>query len=74
MMEKIDRVMAEFRLAMLEKFYKKEAEGYDKWYEQPSWEMLVDGLLQHVGEKEFSADNLIDIALYCLFLWNLEVS
>lgn len=71
-MEKIDRVMAEFRKAMLNKFHKKEAERWIGWDEQHSWALLVDKLLAHVGEKEFSSDNLIDIALLCVFLWNLE--
>ena len=73
-MEKIDRVMAKFRVALLEKFDKKEIDGFTGWDEQTSWGMLVDGLFKHVEEKELSPDNLIDIALYCLFLWNLEVS
>ena len=71
-LEKIDRVMAKFRVAMLKKFHKKESEGYTGWDKQPSWNDLVSGLFEHVGEKQFDEDNLIDIALYCLFLWNLE--
>lgn len=72
MIEKIDRVMAKFRVAMLKKFHKKEAQGWTGWDEQPSWKMLIDSLQTHINDKEFTQDNLIDIALLCMFLWNLE--
>jgi len=64
--------MAKFRVAMLKKFHEKEDEGYTGWDKQMNWGDLVDGIVKHALKEGFTADSLIDIALYCLFLWNLE--
>ena len=71
-MDKIDRVMAKFRVALLKKFHEKEAEGFSGWDCQTSWSFLVNDLLEHERDIELTPESLIDIALYCLFLWNLE--
>lgn len=71
-MEKIDRVMAQFRTEMLSKFHEREAEGCRGWDIQPMWATLVNKLFTHVKEKPICPTNLIDIALLCMFLWNLE--
>ena len=71
-MDKIDRVMAKFRKAMIDKFHKKETNGWTGWDEQRLWKTLVDELHIHALGKELDTDNLIDIALLAMFLWNLE--
>jgi len=71
MLEKIDHVMAKFRVAMLKKFHKKETLGWTSWDNPDTKRILGTKLMEHTI-KPFTRDNLVDIALLCLFLWNLE--
>ena len=71
-MEKIDRVMAKFRMAMIEKFHKKEVGGWTGWDTQEGWTMLCESLRLHAQKPVFDASNFVDIALIAMFLWNLE--
>lgn len=71
-MEKIDRVMAKFRKAMIDKFHKKEAGGWIGWDTQEGWTMLIESLREHAQKPVFDASNFVDIALLAMFLWNLE--
>ena len=64
--------MAKFRKAMINKFHKKEVEGWTGWDEQQSWKMLCESLRLHAQKPVFDANNFVDIALLVMFLWNLE--
>ena len=72
-MEKVDRVIAKFRMAMIEKFHKKEAEEWTGWDTQEGWTMLCESLREHAQKPVFDASNFVDIALIAMFLWNLEI-
>jgi hypothetical protein len=72
--EDLARLVDDFSGIMLKKLIeKKRSEGYEGW-DEPSisnidglWDQLTD----HV-EKGSDHDNLVDIANFCAFLWNLR--
>lgn len=73
-MSNIEDVAETFVDELLRKFYKKVGEGYAGWDEPTSKGDLKELLLEHVAKEDWTRGNLIDIALFCLFLWNLEVN
>jgi len=68
---KLIKNIAEFNSAMMDKGLKKMKQGYFGWDDPANEHLLVDGLVKHFT-KSMSPENLIDIALYCMFLWNLR--
>lgn len=71
-MKKLLRINCfKFHLACSQKLEKKEKEGFDGYYKSENKKQLEIDLLAHIA-KGFTPDNLIDIANYCNFLWNLD--
>ena len=60
----------EFLNACMEKIKEKEEEGYGGWDKPELIKYLEEGLIEHT-KKILTQDNLVDIANYCIFLWNL---
>jgi len=68
----IDDIILAFSKELLRKFHMKEATGWTGWNKPTSKEQLREQLHAHVEGKDLTSDNLVDIALFCLFLWNLN--
>jgi len=61
---------AKFNLACLNKLSQKEKEGWGGW----DWECCktsFEKIIKHNAKRELTQKNLINIANYCMFLWNL---
>jgi len=72
--EKLLRALVnKFGKAMLDKLDKKYSEGYKGWYEdnENNIEYLENALLDHF-KKPLAKENLVDIANFCAFLWNIK--
>ncbi len=72
-----------FQIACMQKLEKKEKEGFTKWNDPNFKYDLIHKLWAHCVEyvgkyrdeeknRETNKDNLVDIANFCIFLWNLE--
>jgi hypothetical protein len=60
-----------FQFAMKDRVLQKKDEGFTGW-DNPDMKMqMQDDLNKHL-RKELNSLNLVDIANYCMFLWNLE--
>ena len=59
-----------FNHACYKKLAAKERRGFSGWNKQKNKELLEEGLMEHI-KKPLTQGNLIDIADYCNFLWNL---
>ncbi|RLG36446.1 MAG: hypothetical protein DRO01_08115 [Thermoproteota archaeon] len=75
---KLKAVLDDFSKAMYDKLMAKyRKEGYRGWDSPECEKFLIAGLIEHVSKSysgNFSPDSLIDIANYCMFLWNLKKS
>lgn len=71
-----------FAEAMKEKLAKKERDGWEGWDEPGNEAGLKESMVDHILErcicgglrlrvKTFSSPNLVDIANFCMFLWNI---
>ena len=61
---------AKFNLACLNKLSQKEKEGWGGW----DWECCKTSFekrIKHDAKRELTQKSLINIANYCMFLWNL---
>lgn len=65
------KVNLDFNFEMVTKTLKKAQEGYFGWNDPANEHLLVEGLIKHL-DKPMSPENLIDVAIYCMFLWNLR--
>lgn len=59
-----------FNYACYKKLAAKERRGFAGWDKQKNKELLEEGLMEHI-KKPLTQSNLVDIADYCNFLWNL---
>jgi len=73
---KLKKVLSDFSEIMLNKLMKKYDEcGCIGWDRKDFKETLILGLGEHIHKyysNNFSSSSLIDIANYCMFLWNLN--
>ena len=60
-----------FSDAMYDKLIKKKNQGYNGWCEQGNFNNLLIGFRSHL-KKDYINENLIDIAIYSMLIWNLE--
>lgn len=60
-----------FSDAMYDKLIKKKNQGYNGWCEKENFQNLLTGFRSHL-EKDYTNENLIDIAIYSMLIWNLE--
>lgn len=67
----IEDVILAFSKDMLRKFHMKESIGWYGWNYPADKELLKEQLITHI-KKGFDSGNLIDIALFCAFLWNIN--
>jgi len=69
--EKLKVVVYKFTAELHKKLFKKIEEGYEGWNEIKNKEMIKSTLIDKL-KKGLTGDNLVDIANYCMFLWNIE--
>lgn len=67
---KLRSAWLKFNHACYKKLAAKERRGFSGWDKQKNKELLEKGLMEHI-KKPLTQSNLIDIADYCNFLWNL---
>ena len=67
---KLRTAWLKFNYASYKKLAAKEKRGFAGWDKQKNKELLERGLIEHI-KKPLTQRNLIDIANYCNFLWNL---
>ena len=70
MEDKLFNASMEFYRACDVKLELKEKEGFTGWNNPENKKLLKGGFEEHIC-KALTQDNLVDIANYCMFLWNL---
>ena len=72
---KLLELVEDFGAAMFLKLVQKKRDGYEGWDENTAKNVMTlkEGLDNHLdGMDKFDRSNLVDIANFCAFLWNLE--
>lgn len=70
MEDKLFNATMKFQLACLTKLAEKEKEGLMGW-DNPHWEKAFKKRIKDLPQFELTQENLVNIANYCNFLWNL---
>ena len=60
----------EFNNACMKKLEEKEKKGWDSWNKPELTKYLENTLIEHT-KKILTQENLVNIANYCNFLWNM---
>ena len=68
---KLHDAVQNFSGAMMNKLLKKQSEGYQGWDRPECREVLEEKLLAHV-KRGLEGENLVDIANFCMMLWQME--
>ena len=69
-MSKLDNTSMKFHLACVVKLKEKEKEGYTGW-DNPDWKKAIRRIIKDRSQLELTQKHLVNIANYCMFLWNL---
>jgi len=62
---------AKFNLACLDKLSQKEKEGWGGW-DWESCKFSFEKRIKHDAKSKLTQKSLVNIANYCMFLWNLK--
>jgi len=71
MNNKLYNASMKFHLACVVKLKKKEKEGWVGWDNPIKKKLLEAKLMEHTLKSLSNQENLVDIANFCNFLWNL---
>ena len=70
MANKLYNASMKFHLACVVKLKEKEKEGWIGW-DNPHWKEAFKKRIKDLPQFELTQNNLVKIANYCNFLWNL---
>jgi len=69
--KKLSRVAFDFYYASYDKLIEKEELGWTGW-DNKCWKGTFLGDIKRLLKCELNQKNLVNIANYCMFLWNFE--